>query len=715
MTSTLMPLVSLLLSCFVLMLGHGLVIILLPVRLGLEGLSTDAIGVVLSMFAVGMLLGGMFCRTLLARAGHIRLFATCGALCAVSVLICGIVNDPWIWGLMRILFGFSIACASSVIDSWLSESATEQNRGRILSANQIVMMSAIFFGQFMLTLGDPATEELFMIGGILLALAIVPIVMSRNSGPVIEDIAPMTIKQIYKLSPLGLVAVFYSGLLYWGMFAMLPIYGAEFGFTGVQLSMFMGAAVSGAFILQFPVAYLSDRLDRRTVTAAIMVIAVVASLLVTITAKANLMILMMITVAVVTGVVASLYSLGTSQAFDRVRQSEMGAAIGPLIMAYAAGAIVGPLLASQTMKFLGNDVLFEFLSILEGTLLAFILYRMRIREALAIDDQESYVIHSFIPSNSVELDPRTEYQEGETQVPEIQAAKMVIEHAPKAAVSLARSIARDKPELTTDIASAFAVVQEVSIGDLYTTLSNTQPDMKLEIAEAMAQAAPDRVANWLEIATEDSDNIAEMMVSIAMATPENSSEIIVNAAEMMLEENDNATESVVALAESYASSQAKIMQDLRPADREDDHSEEYMADIYGKLAELMPEQAADMAMSVTQAMPDAAVEITQAYVSAVSDQEDDTLDSTGEVWSEEATEALVEHVSQIAETLPEHAVDVASAVVESIPEATTEVVDVLQNSDQVTDEWVEEFTLNIEDTVTNENDLDDDRSSEQQS
>lgn len=684
------------------MLGHGLVIILLPVRLGLEGLDTDAIGLVLAMFAVGMLLGGMFCRTLLARAGHIRLFASSGALCAVSVLICGMVDEPWIWGLMRILFGFCIACASSVIDSWLSESATEQNRGQILAANQIVIMSAIFFGQFMLALGDPATERLFMIGAILLALAIVPIVMSRNSGPVVEDIAPMTIKQIYKLSPLGLVTVFYAGLLYWGLLAMLPIYGAEFGFTGVQLSMFTGAAISGAFFIQYPVGYLSDRMDRRTVTAAIIVIAVIASLCVTIAAKANLTILMMIAISVVTGVVASLYSLATSQTFDRVKQSEMGAAIGPLIMAYAAGAIVGPLLTSQVMKLFGNDSLFEFLSILEGTLLAFILYRMRIRKALAVDDQESYVIHSFIPSNSVDLDPRTEYQDTENEPPEIQAAKMVIEHAPKAAVSLARSIARDKPELTSEIATTFAVIEDVNIGELYTALSHTQPDMKLEIAEAMAQAAPDRVANWFEIATEDSDNIAEMMVSIAMAAPENSSEILINAAEMMLEEDDNAAESVVALAESYATSQSEAMLDLRPADREDDNSEENMADLYGKLAELVPEQAGDMAISVTQAMPDAAVEITQAYVSAVSEQEDTAGEEAGEVWSEEATEALVEHVSQIAESLPEHAVDVASAVVESIPEVATEVADVLQNNEQITDESFDEFTSNIEEASAND-------------
>lgn len=700
MTSTLMPLISLLLSSFVLMLGHGLVIILLPVRMGIEGLSTDSIGVVLSMFAVGLLLGGMFCRRLLARAGHIRLFATSGALCAVSVLVCGMTDNPVVWGLMRILFGFFIACASSAIDSWLSESATEQNRGQILAANQIVIMSAIFFGQFMLALGDPATETLFMIGGILMALSIVPIVMSRNTGPSVEDISPMTLKQLYILSPLGLVTIFYAGLLYWGLLAMLPVYATDLGFSGLQMSMITGAAISGAFIIQYPVGYLSDRMDRRTVTAGIMLFAVVASLLVTVFAAAKLYVPMMIATAIVTGVVASLYSLATSQTFDRVRKSEMGAAIGPLIMVYAAGAIAGPLLASQAMKYLGNGVLFEFLSVLEGTLLAFILYRMRIREALPIDAQEAYVMHSFIPSNSVDLDPRTAYQGTESESLELQAARMVLEHAPQAAVSLARSISRDRPELTIPIAAEFASREDVKIGELYKALANIQPDVKLEIAQAMAQAAPERVANWFEIATNDCDNMAEMLVNIAMATPEHSSEILISAAETMLEENDDNADSVVALAESFASSQSEAMHELRPADREEDNSEENMADIYGKLAELVPDQAADMAMSVTQAMPDAAVEITQAYVTAVSDQETEGDDTSNEVWSEEATEALVEHVSQIADALPEHAADVAGVVVESIPEAASDVVDVLQSHEQIDNESLDELTSNIEESVS---------------
>jgi hypothetical protein len=110
----LVPLVSLFISCFILMSGYGLIGILLPVRMDLESIPTDTIGLVLAMYAVGMLFGGMYCRKLIARAGYIRVLAAGAALSSTAILICSLTMNVWVWGAMRGLMGFCIACVYAV-------------------------------------------------------------------------------------------------------------------------------------------------------------------------------------------------------------------------------------------------------------------------------------------------------------------------------------------------------------------------------------------------------------------------------------------------------------------------------------------------------------------------------------------------------------------------------------------------------------------------
>ena len=133
------------------MTGYGLSNILLPVRMQADGFSVDSIGLILSMLSVGFLVGAIYSRKLLQRVGHIRIFAMCGSLTSVAILLSGLYPDPIVLACMRIVTGFCIACANATLDSWLSYSATEKNRARILSINQMVLMSALFFGQFLLS------------------------------------------------------------------------------------------------------------------------------------------------------------------------------------------------------------------------------------------------------------------------------------------------------------------------------------------------------------------------------------------------------------------------------------------------------------------------------------------------------------------------------------------------------------------------------------
>jgi len=400
------PLSSLLISSFILTLGLGLVSILLPVRMGIEAMSIDTIGLVLSMYAVGMLFGGLYSKALIIRAGHIRVFSTSASLACICVLASALYNEAWFWGLLRGVMGFCVACTFATIDGWLSGASSKETRGRVLACSQTVVLVAQFSGQLMLNLANPAGESLFILAGILFCLAIIPLSVSRSEGPRLDGVGSVSLQILFRFSPLGVVSCFFAGVLFSSLLNMLPVFAGGLGLDSFSISLVMSFAVFGAFVMQLPVGFLADRFDRRTVIFWLLVLTIIASAMVPFLVAADNLWVMMFAVAIVTGAFACLYPLSVSETLDRVRSKDIASVMGRLITVFALGSIVGPYSSSLMMKILGYNALFGFLAIFETLLLAFVIYRMRVREALPVELQDSFVMQGVVASTMIGLDPR---------------------------------------------------------------------------------------------------------------------------------------------------------------------------------------------------------------------------------------------------------------------------------------------------------------------
>ncbi len=84
MLQTLRPVFSLLLGCGLLVLGNGLIGILLPVRMGIENVSADISGLVMSAYYLGFMMGSVLGQGIIRRVGHIRAFAAFAALATAT-------------------------------------------------------------------------------------------------------------------------------------------------------------------------------------------------------------------------------------------------------------------------------------------------------------------------------------------------------------------------------------------------------------------------------------------------------------------------------------------------------------------------------------------------------------------------------------------------------------------------------------------------------
>ncbi|MBM4214055.1 MAG: MFS transporter, partial [Gammaproteobacteria bacterium] len=99
----------LLLGMGVLMLGAGLQSTLLGVRAQAEGFATAAIGIVMSCYYAGFLIGTAIAPRLIRSVGHVRVFSAFAAIAAVSTLCQPVFVTPTVWGAMRLITGICFA------------------------------------------------------------------------------------------------------------------------------------------------------------------------------------------------------------------------------------------------------------------------------------------------------------------------------------------------------------------------------------------------------------------------------------------------------------------------------------------------------------------------------------------------------------------------------------------------------------------------------
>lgn len=664
-------LTSLFISCFILLLGNGLINILLPVRMGLDGVSTSAIGFVLSLYYVGMLPGAIYSKYLIARAGHVRMFAGCVAVAAVSILICSLISEPMLWGAMRLVIGFCNACAFTAMESWLSDSSTKTTRGKVLAMYNVVVLAGLFGGQFLMNVAQPADATLFVVSGILLCAAIVPVVLSRKSGPAIEEVASMSLSKLYSVSPLGVVSCFTSGLIYSALFNLLPVFAAQYGMVDFQLSLYVGTAILGAFILQFPVGYFSDRFDRRSVLLILLLTSATAGLLVVLLVNLGFLYGLFFVTAVTGGIIACTYPLSIAEAFDRLRKQEMVAAMGSMILAYSIGGALGPFSASLVMNEFGAQALFYFLALVQLSLAGFVVYRMSARHAVPVDDQESFVMQGVVMTSASELDPRAEHVEhADPLSAEAQAAVTVAEIDPAAAVRMARAVAIKNPELGVGVAAGVATVDKIDVLKLYSVMKETIPERIQEVTQAIVMTRPELAYELVsQLAKWQPEQVVEVAAQIGASLPELRVEMARVAAEA-------APESAIEIAQYYAHVLAEEHDSVRYADREDDTSEEEAGNIAAAIWHEAEDQALDVAVALVETVPDSAANVAKEYAEHLSE---------GEPLDHQEHEEAVELVQRLSEVSPDHSMDVAVAVVEAIPESASEVVDAISKGDESED------------------------------
>jgi MFS family permease len=380
----------LLLGIALMMLGNGLQGTLLGVRASLEGFEPAVTGLVMSGYYVGLLLGSLATPGQVARVGHVRVFAALLSLGSTGILFHALLVEPVAWFAARALTGYCFAGAFIVAESWLNGSATNENRGALLSTYMVVQLGGLALGQFLLNLADPRGFSLFMLVSVLVSVAAVPMLLTASPAPAVRPRQSVGFRELYRLSPLGVVGVVGVGFSNSALYAMGPVFAEAEGLSVALISAFMAAVIGGGVALQWPIGMLSDLFDRRRVIAATTLLAalVAASSLVMAGPPAWWLFAQFFLVG---GLVLPMYALCAAHTNDFLSREQMVGASSALLLAYCLGAVLGPTLAASFMQALGPAGYPLFLAAVHGGIGAFALWRMTRRPVVPAEERVRHV------------------------------------------------------------------------------------------------------------------------------------------------------------------------------------------------------------------------------------------------------------------------------------------------------------------------------------
>lgn len=372
----------LLAGILLLMVGNGMQGTLLGIRGGIEGIATFNMSVVMAAYFGGFLAGSLTVPRMIQSVGHVRVFAALGSMISAVLILYPVAPNWVVWSVLRFVIGFSFCGVYITAESWLNAGATNQTRGQALSAYMIVQMVGIIGGQFLLNAADPAGWLLFVIPSVLVSLAFTPILLSPQPAPRFETIQRMSFARLFRASPLGCVGIFLMGGVFSALFGMASVWGTATGMTVREISSFVAAIYIGGLVLQFPMGWLSDRMDRRRLVLVLAILGGVTALVTMVTAPGFWG--LMLAGAIVGGVANPVYALLLAYTNDYLDTSDMAAASAGLLFINGVGAISGPPITGWLMAVAGPPGFWLYVGALLILLAAYAAWRMTRRAGTTV-------------------------------------------------------------------------------------------------------------------------------------------------------------------------------------------------------------------------------------------------------------------------------------------------------------------------------------------
>ena len=117
-------------------LANGLQGTLIGVRASTEGYSPFIVGIIMTGYYAGFMLGAIIIPERIQKVGHVRVFASLASIASIAILLHTLHFSLISWFLMRFATGFCFVGMYCVAESWINDQSENESRGQALSSRR---------------------------------------------------------------------------------------------------------------------------------------------------------------------------------------------------------------------------------------------------------------------------------------------------------------------------------------------------------------------------------------------------------------------------------------------------------------------------------------------------------------------------------------------------------------------------------------------------
>lgn len=352
-------------AVFGLTIGAG--VPLLSLILETRGTDATLTGLNAASAFLGVIVGPLLAPRCVRTLGIRNFLLACYAVDIALLPLLKIFDTIGAWFVLRVLFGVIGSSLFTATEAWINLLASDAMRGRIIGLYAAALSVGFGLGPLLLSITGTAGWPPFIANMAVTAAAALPLLgLSNSARDVAHERGGSPLAMLAK-APLILVAVAIFGLYETTLLTLLPVWGVRMGLSERFAATTVSAVYIGAIVMQFPIGWLSDKMERLAVLRLCGAVGLAGAVLVIAIAAPTPALFLLLFVW--GGVASGIYPVALGMAGDSFRGGNLITVNAAIIMAYGVGSLVGPILGGAAMDFWNPQGLLGFFVVLFGCFL----------------------------------------------------------------------------------------------------------------------------------------------------------------------------------------------------------------------------------------------------------------------------------------------------------------------------------------------------------
>lgn len=346
---------------------------LIAVILKARGYSDAFIGANTAMQAVGVLLIAPVLPWLAARTGARRLTVAALLLAALALALFALWPAAWAWFPLRVLLGVAGEALFVMSETWANALSDEGSRGRTMAIYTAALSLGMMLGPAVLSQLGTGTSS-FVVGALIAAFAVAFVISPLVLAPARaarERVQPL---RYLRLAPIAIsTTVLNAGIETAGL-SFITLYAVGLGWPEARGMQLISVLMLGAIILQLPIGWLADKVDRRRLALWLAWISAATALLWPFVLRDTWLAFGL--VFVWGGLFVGIYTVMLTLVGSRFKGGDLVGVYAVMGLAWGVGALVGPTVAGVAMQ---GSVRFGLPVMIAAACALFAVYMMRSR------------------------------------------------------------------------------------------------------------------------------------------------------------------------------------------------------------------------------------------------------------------------------------------------------------------------------------------------